>query len=119
MKRANVPGARDWFRLYLSRRHTHKASLSHPAWNNEGLVKLFRLFKELEKVVDAGLVKSIGLSNFTRPLLDHIIKKCTIKPVLLHMETTILHADEELLAYAQSFGIQVSLHDVAAPPTSR
>ncbi len=76
-------------------------------------------FQEMEKLVDAGLVKSIGLSNFDRNQVDRIIKMCNIKPVLLHLESTILNADQELIAYAQSFGIQVSVHDVAAPPSER
>uniref|UniRef100_A0A5K3EV77 Aldo_ket_red domain-containing protein n=2 Tax=Mesocestoides corti TaxID=53468 RepID=A0A5K3EV77_MESCO len=74
-------------------------------------------WREMERLVDAGLVRSIGLSNFNRNHLDRIIKICNIKPVMLHLEGVFMTLDEELAGYAQSFGIQVSVHDLSSSTT--
>lgn len=34
----------------------------------------------MEKLVDEGLVKSIGLSNFNESQIERVIKSCRIKP---------------------------------------
>lgn len=39
-------------------------------------------WKEMEKCVQLGLVKSIGVSNFNSQQLERLLKSCTIKPVV-------------------------------------
>lgn len=40
------------------------------------------VWKELEKLVDEGLVKSIGISNFSIRRTKELLKSCRIKPVV-------------------------------------
>ena len=72
----------------------------------------------MEKLVDAGLVKSLGLSNFSKDQIDRLFRFCNIKPVLLHTEFSILTINQELREYVHSFGIQVTAQDISVPPTA-
>ncbi|KAM3187888.1 hypothetical protein ACTXT7_001385 [Hymenolepis weldensis] len=70
-----------------------------------------KLWRQMEQLVDAGLVRSLGLSNFSRDQIDRLTKFCNIKPVVLQMDSSILTLDRELKDYAHSFGIQVMVND--------
>jgi aldehyde reductase len=39
-------------------------------------------WKAMEKCVELGLVRSIGLSNFNSQQIQHILDNCTIKPTV-------------------------------------
>ncbi|KAM7535234.1 hypothetical protein Aperf_G00000102571 [Anoplocephala perfoliata] len=69
------------------------------------------LWRDMEQLVDAGLVKSLGLSNFSRDQIDRLTRFCNIKPVVLQIDAAILTLDQELVEYARSFGIQVIVND--------
>ncbi|CDI97334.1 aldo keto reductase [Echinococcus multilocularis] len=77
-----------------------------------------QMWRAMEQLVDAGLVKSIGLSNFSKDQIDRLTKFCNIKPVLLHVEAAIITLNQELMEYAHSFGIQVMVHDIPASPST-
>lgn len=57
-------------------------------------------WKEMEKIVDDGLAKSIGISNFNKKQTDRLLSKCRIKPVTNQVEChpylTQLKLDEYL-----------------------
>ncbi|VDO04700.1 unnamed protein product [Rodentolepis nana] len=72
---------------------------------------------QMEQLVDAGFVRSLGLSNFSRDQIDRLIRFCNIKPVVLQMNSSILTYDRELKDYAQSFGIQVIVNDTNSNQT--
>lgn len=43
------------------------------------------LWCELEKAVDQGLARSIGLSNFNQQQIQHVLDNCRIKPAILQV----------------------------------
>ncbi|THD22615.1 Aldose reductase A [Fasciola hepatica] len=67
-------------------------------------------WKAMEKLVDDGLVKSIGLSNFNKRQIDNILNNCRIKPVNLQIEIHANFPNEKLVNFAQSRGLIVSAY---------
>lgn len=43
-------------------------------------------YKAMEKLIDTGLVRSIGVSNFNSEQIDRLLANCTIKPVTNQVE---------------------------------
>lgn len=58
--------------------------------------------------MDAGLVRSLGLSNFNRAQIDRIFAVARIKPTVLQIEASIAFLNEKLIEYAQSVGLVVT-----------
>ncbi|VDL92917.1 unnamed protein product [Schistocephalus solidus] len=65
-------------------------------------------WKEMEKLVDARLVRSIGLSNFNCSQINRILKICRIRPQVLQVEVSLLFRNRDLVAFAKSVGMQVT-----------
>ena len=61
-------------------------------------------WKEMEKAVKAGKVRSIGLSNFDNELYDDIISVCTIKPAAFQVECHPLLQQTEFQKKISSYG---------------
>jgi diketogulonate reductase-like aldo/keto reductase len=58
-------------------------------WEDENPIKntpTHKVWAELERLVDAGLIKSIGVSNCTIPMLVDLWAYARIKPVLNQVE---------------------------------
>lgn len=60
-------------------------------------------YKEMEKAVEQGKVKSIGLSNFDENL-DEILKICKIKPAVLQVECHPYWDQEDLKKRVEKYG---------------
>ncbi|VDL92918.1 unnamed protein product [Schistocephalus solidus] len=65
-------------------------------------------WKAMEDLVDLGLTRSIGLSNFNKSQIERILKICRIKPVMLQVEISVNFLNEKLVQYAKSVGLQVT-----------
>ena len=63
-------------------------------------------WRQMERLVDMGLVKSIGMSNMTIPKLEAVLPLCRIQPELLEMELHPSFQQPELYDYAVAHGIQ-------------
>jgi len=59
----------------------------------------------LEKLVDEGLVKSIGISNFNIRRTRELLKNCRIKPVANQIELSFACPQPELLAWLKRHDI--------------
>ena len=60
-------------------------------------------YKEMEKAVEQGKVRSIGLSNFDERL-DEILKICKIKPAVLQVECHPYWNQDDLIKRVEGYG---------------
>jgi len=65
------------------------------------------VWQQMEKLVDMGLTKYIGMSNMTIPKLELVLPLCRIKPAMIEMEIHPCFQQEELYNYCMERGIQV------------
>ena len=63
-------------------------------------------YKEMEKAVEQGKVRSIGLSNFDEKL-DDILKICKIKPAVLQVECHPYWNQEDLKKRIEQYGTRI------------
>lgn len=62
-------------------------------------------WRQCEELVNAGLVKHIGMSNMTIPKLEAVLPLCKIRPAALEMELHPSFQQPELFDYAAARGI--------------
>ncbi|CAO1629645.1 unnamed protein product [Sympodiomycopsis kandeliae] len=62
-------------------------------------------WREMEKLVDEGLVKSIGVSNFNIRRLSKLLKECRIKPVTDQVELSFTCPQPELISFLKKVDI--------------
>ncbi|MCR5108816.1 MAG: aldo/keto reductase [Lachnospiraceae bacterium] len=63
-------------------------------------------YRQIESLVDKGLVKNIGISNMTIPKLEQVIDKFRIKPVACELELHPCFQQQELFDYLRAHDIQ-------------
>ncbi|CAO3684382.1 unnamed protein product [Umbelopsis ramanniana] len=64
----------------------------------------------MEELVDAGLVKAIGLSNFNIAKIQHILDNCRIRPAALQVELHPALHQQELLDFCAKENIHVTAY---------
>lgn len=62
---------------------------------------------QMERLVDMGLVKQIGVSNVTIPKLKMILRDCRIKPAVNEMELHPSFQQQELYDFCKENGIEI------------
>lgn len=67
-------------------------------------------WREMEKLVDKGLVKSIGVANFTVSMLVDLLSYARIKPVINQVEIHPYNSQEQLVAYCRKKDIVVTAY---------
>lgn len=65
------------------------------------------LWANMEKCVELGLCKSIGVSNFNVQLLYDLLSYCKIKPVINQVELHPYFNQEDLVSFCEMFGIKM------------
>ncbi|MFL1525046.1 aldo/keto reductase [Pseudomonas sp. O230] len=70
-------------------------------------VTLIETWRALERLVDEGRCKSIGLSDITLPALQAIVAQARIKPSVVQVESHPYLPEWELLEFCQQHGIIV------------
>ncbi|XP_013881491.1 aldo-keto reductase family 1 member A1-B isoform X1 [Austrofundulus limnaeus] len=70
----------------------------------------------MEKLVEKGLVRSIGLSNFNSRQIDDILSVARIKPTVLQVESHPYLAQVELLAHCRDQGLVMTAYSPLGSP---
>ena len=81
----------------------------------DGLVKresvsIRETWQAMEKLVEKGLVKSIGVSNFTVMMIMDLLSYAKIKPVMNQIEIHPYNSQQELVDFCHKQGIQVTAY---------
>ncbi len=75
--------------------------LHHPGTND------LKAYKAIEKYVEAGKIRSIGLSNWYEKELKDFLPKVSIPPALVQNEIHPYYQENDVIPYIQSLGIAV------------
>lgn len=76
----------------------------------------FLKFKSMENQVDAGLVKSIGISNFNEEQIERIVQHARIKPANLQVELHVQFQQKSLRECCAKHGITVCAYAPLGSP---
>lgn len=68
------------------------------------------VWKALEESVNENKVKMIGVSNFCKNHLEHILNNCRIKPVINQIECNPIYWDEETIDYCEKNNIVIQAY---------
>lgn len=93
----------DYLDVYLIHWPRQNSETTESEW--KGLQK--ETYKAMEEMLDQGLIKAIGLSNFLPHHLDNILSICNIAPVVDQLEFHLGYTQEKARSYAMEKGIRV------------
>jgi len=82
-------------------------------------IPIEKTWKAMEELQKEGLVKSIGVSNFTVALLHDMLSYATIKPVVNQVEMHPYLQQPQLLSYCNRVGIQVQAYSALGTSDSK
>ncbi len=86
----------DYLDVYLIHWPRQSSESTPEEW--KGLQR--ETYKALEEMVDQGIIKAIGLSNFLPHHLNSILSFCNVKPVVDQLEFHLGYTQERARAYA-------------------
>jgi len=73
-------------------------------------------WKAMEKLVNKGLIKAIGLSNFNKAQITRIIENATVQPSVLQIECHPYLNQSRLIEFAKSKGIAITAYSPLGSP---
>uniref|UniRef100_A0A1I8IZL9 MFS domain-containing protein n=1 Tax=Macrostomum lignano TaxID=282301 RepID=A0A1I8IZL9_9PLAT len=73
-------------------------------------------WKAMEQLVDEGLAKAVGVSNFNSEQLGRILANCRIPPACLQIESSPYFVNGRLIDFAQRAGITVVAYSPLGSP---
>jgi diketogulonate reductase-like aldo/keto reductase len=73
-------------------------------------VSIQETWSAIENLVKKGLVKSIGVCNFTAPMLVDLLTYAKIQPAMNQIELHPYNTQEQLVAFSRSKGIMVTAY---------
>jgi len=85
----------------------------------DGKVDYLEAWLGLEDAVKAGLVKSIGISNFNSIQIERLLSKATIKPVTNQVEVHPYLAQKQLKKFCEDRGITLTAYSPLGNPGSQ
>ena len=75
-------------------------------WPNPSVGKYVETWRGLIELRERGLVKSIGVSNFTAPMLEQLIAETGVTPAVNQIELHPYFPQSELIEFHKSIGVQ-------------
>lgn len=83
--------------------------------DDDGMVKteavsMKETWQAMESLVDKGLVKSIGVANFTVPMIVDLLSYAKVKPVVNQIEIHPYNNQKDLIDYCHKMDIQVTAY---------
>ncbi len=76
--------------------------IHQPGWNDEAV------YRALEDAVEAGKVRSIGISNYyTKEAVDEVLSYAKIIPAVIQNENHLYYQNTELQEYVRPYGIVI------------
>ncbi|KIW74138.1 hypothetical protein Z517_12548 [Fonsecaea pedrosoi CBS 271.37] len=81
----------------------------------QGPASVHETWQAMEKLVEKGLVKSIGVCNFNGGLLYDLLKYAKVKPVALQIEHHPYLTQPRLVKFAQGQGLAVTAYSSFGP----
>ncbi|BHF66684.1 hypothetical protein SprV_0200970600 [Sparganum proliferum] len=79
-------------------------------------IPLEETWKGMEQLVEAGLVRSIGVSNFNKDQIDRLLASCKIPPAVNQIEVSVNWLNQKLIEYCHSKGIQITAYSPFGSP---
>lgn len=73
-------------------------------------ISIQETWKAMEELVEKGLVKSIGVANFTGPMIMDLLTYAKIKPVMNQIELHPYNTQTFLVEYCQSQGVEITAY---------
>ncbi len=73
-------------------------------------------WKAMEALVDEGLVKAIGVSNFNSKQVQHLVENARIKPAVIQIESNLYFPNTKLIEFCQKH-VSVAVGGVCSPVT--
>ncbi|KAM9796083.1 aldo-keto reductase family 1 member A1-B isoform 3-T3 [Syngnathus typhle] len=70
----------------------------------------------MEQLLRKGLLRHIGLSNFNKRQLDHVLAAAHVKPAVVQVESHPYLAQTELLAHCRSLGVVMTAYSPLGSP---
>ena len=116
----------DYFDLFLihfpiSLKYVDPSIRYPPGWEDEngnvtpGKAPIQETWQEMEKLMDKGLARSIGVSNFNAQLLMDLQRYARIAPATLQIEHHPYLVQPSLIQYVQGSGIHVTAYSSFGP----
>ena len=65
------------------------------------------IWRELEKLVDEGKIRSIGVSNFSSPQVANIMKQCRIPVAVNQVECSLFFQQKKLRDNLEKMGVKL------------
>jgi aldehyde reductase len=81
-------------------------------------VDFIESWKAMEELVQKGLIRSIGMSNFNSQQIDRVLKVCKIKPTVVQVECHPFLNQENLIKFCSQNGIQVTAYSPLGAPAN-
>ncbi len=109
----------DLYLIHWPLAHRHGVLMPSVATDQIPLAQLplHRTWAALEELVDAGLVRRIGVSNCSAAKLAELLPHCRIRPAVNQVERHPWLQQRELLAFCRQQGIAITAYSPLGSPT--